>query len=294
MGALIGASTRLVVQGITGTAAAHHTATMLEYGTKIVAGVRPGAAVDDVHGVPVFSTVAEAVAEQGADTSILFVPARAMKGAAFEAIDAGIQLVVMVSEHVPAHDAMAIFEHARRRGVRIVGPNTPGLIDPRARCKVGFVPSEYFQPGPVGLASRSGTLTYEMVARLSEAGIGQSTCIGVGGDRIVGTTFPDMARLFERDDETEIVVLVGEIGGTMEEETAELVRDGRITKPIVAYIAGRGAPEGQRMGHAGAIVSGGRGSIDSKLEAFEEAGIPVAGLPSDLPRLVRQAHGGAI
>jgi len=289
MGALIASSTRVVVQGITGSAAAHHTATMLDYGTSVVAGVRPGATVCEVHGVPVYATVAEAVSEQGANTSILFVPARAMKAAAVEAIDAGIDLVVMVSEHVPAHDAMAVFEHARRHDCRVIGPNTPGLIDAVDRCKVGFVPSDYFVPGPVGLASRSGTLTYEMVSRLTQAGIGQSTCVGVGGDRIVGTTFPDMARLFEADDRTEAIVLVGEIGGSMEEDAAELVRDGVVTKPVVAYIAGRGAPEGKRMGHAGAIVSGGRGSIDSKLQAFADAGIQVAGLPSELPGLIRTA-----
>jgi len=293
MSVLVSEDTRVVVQGITGSAAAHHTETMLAYGTKVVAGVRPGASVREVHGVPVYATVAEAVREQAADASILFVPARAMKAAAFEAIDAGISLVVMVSEHVPAHDAMAVFEHAHKNSCRVVGPNTPGLIDPGARCKVGFVPAEYFVPGPVGLASRSGTLTYEMVSRLTEAGLGQSTGVGVGGDRIVGTTFPDMARLYEADARTEAIVLVGEIGGSMEEDAAALVRDGLVSKPLVAYIAGRGAPEGKRMGHAGAIVSGGRGSIDSKLQAFEEAGIPVAGLPSELPGLVQRVLRGA-
>ncbi|MCP4656890.1 MAG: succinate--CoA ligase subunit alpha [bacterium] len=296
MGILVHQATRVIVQGITGSAAAHHTAVMRAFGTQVVAGVRPKATVREVDGVPVFDTVAAAVRERPADASILFVPARAMRAAAFEALDAGVALVVMVSEHVPMHDAMAVFEHASDCGARVVGPNTPGLIDPAARCKIGFVPSDYYTPGPVGVASRSGTLTYEIVARLTRAGIGQTTCVGVGGDAMVGTTFPEIGRLFQDDPQTEAIVFVGEIGGSMEEEVAALVRERTVSKPVVAYLAGRNAPEGKRMGHAGAIVAGGRGSIRSKLRAFEEAEIPVAEVPAEVPALVRTAlgleHGG--
>ena len=292
MSGLVSESTRVAVVGITGTAAAHHTQSMLAYGTQIVAGVRPKATVKEVHGVPVYDTVADAVAQQKANAAILFVPARAMRLAALQAIDAGIRLLVMVSEHVPTHDAMAIFERAREAGARVVGPNTPGLIDPAIRCKIGFVPADYYLPGPVGVASRSGTLTYEVVAGLTRVGIGQTTCVGVGGDAIVGTTFPAMLRLFQADPRTQAAVLVGEIGGSMEEEAAALVERGQVTKPVVAYIAGRNAPEGKRMGHAGAIIAGGRGTIRSKLDAFDAAGIPVAEVPSQVPALVQRALAG--
>jgi len=292
MGVLVGPDTRLLVQGITGTAARHHAELMLEYGTNVVAGARPGAGGQEVGGVPVFDTVEEAVRETGANASILFVPAGAMLPAATEAMDAGIRLLVMVSEHVPLHDTLCLVARAERAGADLVGPNTPGLIAPSVRVKIGFVPSQYYLPGPVGVASRSGTLTYEIVSRLTAAGIGQSVCVGVGGDPVVGTTFARMARLFEADPETRAILLVGEVGGSMEEEAAELRAKGEITKPVVAYIAGRTAPEGKRMGHAGAIVAGGRGSIRSKLDAFEAAGIPVAGVPGEVPDLVRAALGG--
>jgi succinyl-CoA synthetase alpha subunit len=289
MSVLVDGSTRLLVQGITGTAAHHHTELMLQYGTNVVAGARPGAGGTEVHDIPVFDTVVEAVETKGANASILFVPARAMRIAAFEAIEAGIELVVMVSEHVPLHDTMEIIAKARSMGARVVGPNTPGLISPPERCKIGFVPSQYYIPGSVGVASRSGTLTYEIVSRLTLAGIGQSTCVGVGGDPIVGTTFSDMASLFQADTCTEVVLLIAEVGGSMEEEVAELVLSGEITKPIVSYIAGRTAPEGKRMGHAGAIVAAGRGSIESKLDAFGAASIPVAEVPDEVVGLVQQA-----
>ena len=282
MSVLVDSSTRLLVQGITGTAAQHHTELMLEYGTNVVAGMRPGAGGTEVHGVPVFDTVAEAVSETAANASILFVPARAMKGAAFEALQAGIKLLVMVSEHVPLHDTLAIIALAHELKARVVGPNTPGIISPSENCKIGFVPSQYYGPGPVGVASRSGTLTYEIVSRLTLAGIGQTTCVGVGGDPVVGTTFSDMVRLFQIDEMTRVILLIGEVGGSMEEEVAELVMGGEITKPIVAYIAGRTAPKGKRMGHAGAIVAAGRGSIDSKLDAFNAVSIPVAEVPDDV------------
>jgi succinyl-CoA synthetase alpha subunit len=262
---------------------------MLDYGTGIVAGARPGAGGSKVHGVPVFDTATEAVEAAGANASILFVPARAMKAAAFEAMDAGIRLLVMVSEHVPLHDTLAIVAKSEETGARVVGPNTPGLISPKERVKIGFVPSQYYVPGPIGVASRSGTLTYEIVSRLTLAGIGQTLCVGVGGDPVVGTTFAQMARLFEADHETKAMLFVGEVGGSMEEEVADLVTRKEIVKPVVAYIAGRTAPEGKRMGHAGAIVAGGRGSIRSKLAAFEAAGIPVAAVPGEVVDLVREA-----
>lgn len=287
MSVLVDEKTRVLVQGITGTAAQHHTELMLQYGTQIVAGARPGAAGQKVHGVPVFDTPDDAVRATGANASILFVPAVAMKDAAFAAIDAGITLLVMVSEHVPLHDALEIVAAARHQGVRVIGPNTPGLIAPPASVKIGFVPAQYYLPGPVGVASRSGTLTYEIVSRLTHVGIGQTTCVGVGGDPVVGTSFAALARAFQADPMTEIILLIGEVGGGMEEEVAELVAAGEITKPIVAYLAGRTAPEGKRMGHAGAIISGGRGSIASKLAAFGRADIPVAEVPADVVGLVR-------
>jgi succinyl-CoA synthetase alpha subunit len=292
MSILVGPDTRVLVQGITGSAARHHTELMLDYGTRVVAGARPGAGGQQVGPVPVFGSVAEAVATTAANASILFVPARAMKAAAFEAMDAGIGLLVPVSEHVPLHDTMAIVAKASEVGADVIGPNTPGLISPPARCKIGFVPSRYYTPGPVGVASRSGTLTYEIVSRLTLAGIGQTLCVGVGGDGVVGTTFSRMARLFEANPDTRVILLVGEVGGSMEEEVAELKASGEITKPIVAYIAGRTAPEGKRMGHAGAIVAAGRGSIASKLDAFSIAGVPVAEVPGEVVGLVREALGG--
>lgn len=287
MSVLVNSETKLLVQGITGEAARHHTEVMMDYGTNIVAGMRPGAGGTEVHGVPVYDTVAEAAAAKKPNASILFVPAKAMKQAAFEALEANIKLVVMVSEHVPLHDTMEIAAKAEEMGANLVGPNTPGLIAPSLHCKIGFVPAQYYMPGPVGVASRSGTLTYEIVSRLTLAGIGQTTCVGVGGDPVVGTTFSKMARLFEADPETKVILLVGEVGGSMEEEVADLVQRGEIKTPVVAYIAGRTAPKGKRMGHAGAIVAAGRGSIESKLEAFKAANIPVAAVPGEVVELVQ-------
>lgn len=288
MSVFVNSETRVLVLGITGNAAQHHTEIMMNYGTSIVAGMRPGSGGIKVHGVPVYDSVAEAVAEKKPDAAILFVPATAMKQAAFDSLNANIGLVVMVSEHVPLHDTMEIVAQAEKSGINLIGPNTPGLIAPSVRCKIGFVPSQYYIPGPVGVASRSGTLTYEIVSRLTFAGIGQTTCIGIGGDPIVGTPFSKMARLFQADPDTKVILLIGEVGGSMEEEVAEMVRKGEITKPVVVYIAGRTAPKGKRMGHAGAIISGGRGSIESKLEAFEAASIPVAELPEGVVELVRK------
>ncbi len=289
MSILIDSKTRLLVQGITGEAARHHAELMREYGTNIVAGVRPGAGGATVDGVDVFDTVQEAMDACQPNTSILFIPAKVMKLAAFEALNAGIKTLVMISEHVPLHDTLEIIALADQVQAQVVGPNTPGLISVVDRCKVGFVPSAYFSPGHVGVASRSGTLTYEIVSRLSKAGIGQSTCVGIGGDPVVGTPFPAILRKFQNDPETKVILLIGEIGGSMEEEAAELVQQGIITKPVVAYISGRTAPADKKMGHAGAIIIGNRGTIESKLTAFDQASIPVAAVPDEVVPLVADA-----
>lgn len=289
MSIIINSQTRLLVQGITGNAARHHTKLMMECGTNIVAGVRPGAGGTEVHNVPVFDTVADAVAKRQANTSILFIPARVMKQAAFEALEGGIETLVMVSEHIPLHDTMEIVAKAPELQARVIGPNTPGLISPSEQCKVGFVPSAYYIPGPIGVASRSGTLTYEIVSRLTRAGIGQSTCVGIGGDPIIGTPFSQVLELFQNDAETKAILLIGEIGGTMEEDAAALVEQGKITKPVITYLAGRTAPSDKKMGHAGAIIADGKGTIASKLAAFKRASIPVAAVPNEVVPLIEKA-----
>ncbi len=283
---MIDSSTRVVVQGITGKAGSLHTKTMLEYGTNIVAGVRPGAEGEEVHGILVYNKVKSAVAEHDANASILFVPGPLVKGAALEAINAGIRLLVIIPEHVPIHDTIEIMEHARKKGAAVVGPNTAGLIYPEYKCKIGFVPNKYFIPGPVGIGSRSGTLMYELVARLTRSNIGQSLCVGVGGDPIVGMRFPQLLRIFQKDKNTKAILLIGEIGGTQEEDAAELVVSGEITKPVVAYMAGHSAPKEKKIGHAGAIVSGEKGTMESKLRAFEKAGIGVAKTPGEVVNLI--------
>ncbi len=289
---LVDQDTRLLVQGITGKAGSLHTKTMLEYGTKIVAGVRPGAEGEEIHRVPVYNKVKTAVEETGANTSVLFVPGALVKGAALEAINAGIKLLVIIPEHVPIHDTIEILEYARKKGTTVVGPNTAGLIVPPLRCKIGFVPNRYFVPGPVAVASRSGTLMYEIVARLTLSGIGQTACVGVGGDPIVGTRFEEFLRMLESDAKTEMVLLIGEIGGTQEEDAANLVMSGEFTKPVVAYIAGHSAPAGKKIGHAGAIVSGDKGTMDSKLKAFERAGIQAAKTPSEVVNMIQSNLNG--
>jgi len=291
MSALVDRDTRVLVVGITGRAARLHARIMAAYGTQVVAGSRPGAGGRQVEGIPVFDTVAEAVEGTGANAAVLFVPAYAIRKAAFEALAAGLKLLVMVPEHVPLHDTMAIAERAAEAGATVIGPNTPGLICPAARCKIGFLPQRYFTAGKVAVASRSGTLTYEIVSRLTEAGIGQSTCVGVGGDPIVGTTFAQLLLAFEADADTAAIVLVGEIGGSMEEDAAGLLVEGRVTKPVAAFLAGRNAPKDKRMGHAGAIIAAGRGTIESKLRAFAAAGIAVADQPADIVGLVKTALG---
>ena len=285
MSILVNSETRLLVQGITGDAAQHHTLQMLTYGTNIVAGMRPGAGGQVIHGIEVFDSVAEAKKVKDPNTSILFVPAKAMKQAAFEAIDANIKLIVMVSEHVPLHDTLEIIAYSEKAGVNLIGPNTPGLISPSLRCKIGFVPANYYLPGPVGVASRSGTLTYEIVSRLTVAGIGQSTCVGIGGDPINGTNFIDTLMMFQEDPDTEKIVLIGEIGGTDEEQAAAYISE-HVTKPVSAFIAGRTAPPGKRMGHAGAIVQGGTGLAEDKIKALENARVKVAQHPEEIPSLL--------
>jgi succinyl-CoA synthetase alpha subunit len=287
MSVLVDEKTRVLVTGITGNQGRFHTAQMLEFGTRVVAGVTPGRGGQEVAGVPVYDTVETAVEKHGANAAVVFVPGPLAKDSAMEAIDAGIPLVVIISEHVPLHDAMVLNAFAAERGATLVGPNTYGLCAPAARCKIGIPPNGIFQAGPVGVVARSGTLSYEIVASLSEAGIGQTTVVGMGGDRVAGLGFIDMLKRFERDEATAAVVLIGEIGGTAEEEAAEYIKG--MQKPVVAYLAGRSAPPGKRMGHAGAIIERGRGTFESKVAALEAGGAKVASLPWEVAPLVRQA-----
>ncbi len=288
MAVLVGEDTRVIVQGITGREGSFHTKLMLEYGTKIVAGVTPGKGGQEVHGVPVYDTMEEAVAEHpDANTSIVFVPARFAPDAVYEAIDAGMKVVVVITEHIPVHETMKFVNYAKSKGTVIIGPNCPGIITPGA-AKVGIMPGHVFKPGPVGIVSRSGTLTYEIAYSLARAGIGQSTAIGIGGDPIVGLTFTEAMEYFEKDLQTKVLVLIGEIGGDMEERAAKMIEEGRFTKPVVAFIAGRTAPPGKRMGHAGAIIMMGTGSYQDKVKALEKAGVRVARIPQEIPKLVEE------
>jgi len=287
MGVFVDKATRAIVQGITGTQGSFHTRLMLDYGTKIVAGVTPGKGGTNVHGVPVFATVEEALTEHAADASIIFVPAPFAADAAFEALDSGLKTIVVITEHVPVRDAVQVVHRARQRGAVVVGPNTPGVFTV-GECKLGIMPTHVFRWGVVGLASRSGTLTYEIAAGLSARGLGQSTCIGLGGDPIVGLSFVDVLQEFERDKQTEAVALIGEIGGNFEELAAEFIATEGYSKPVVAFVAGRTAPPGKRMGHAGAIMMGKSGTAASKIEAFKKAGVPVAEKPSDVAKLLAE------
>ena len=282
---LIDEHTRVLVQGITGYQAEFHTQRMLEFGTKVVAGTRPGKGGTTVHGVPVFDTAAEAVKQTGVTASCIFVPAPFAKDAAMEAIAHKLDPVVIITEHVPVHDAIAVMAYARAQGVRVVGPNCPGLVSPD-RCKMGIMPNHLFRQGPVGVVSRSGTLTYEIVAQLTHAGIGESTALGLGGDPVVGMSFQDALVLFGQDAQTEVVVLIGEIGGSAEEAAARFIASG-FAKPVVAYIAGRTAPPGKRMGHAGAVISGSEGTAAAKIEALTAVGAAVADLPGQVAGLVK-------
>ncbi len=277
--------TRVVVQGATGNQGRFHLIQMQAYGTHVMAGTSPGKGGQEIGGLPVYDTVEQAVLHHAVNASVIFVPAAGAKDAAFEAIDAGLGVVVIVTEHVPVHDAMDIMAFARQRGATIVGPNTFGIISP-GRTKLGIMPAVAYAPGPVGIVARSGTLSYEIAAALTAAGLGQSTVVGLGGDRVVGLNFVEVLRKFEEDNETLACVLVGEIGGTAEEEAAEFIKG--MTKPVVAYVAGRSAPPGKRMGHAGAIIERGRGTFEGKVKALEAAAVKVATLPWEVAGLVAE------
>jgi len=284
MSVLVGKNSRVVVQGITGRDGKFHALQMREYGTKVVAGVTPGRGGEDVGGIPVFNSVREAVAATRANTSVIYVPSFAAADAIYEACDAGIGVIVCISEGIPTLDMVKVVDYLKQRKVRLVGPNCPGVITP-GEAKVGIMPAAIHMPGPVGVVSRSGTLTYEVVYHLTSCGIGQSTCLGIGGDPIIGTNFIDALALFEADKETKAVVLIGEIGGTDEEEAAKFIKK-HMTKPVVAFIAGITAPPGKRMGHAGAIIAGGTGTAKEKIEAFQAVGVPVAKTPAEISELV--------
>jgi len=290
MSVLVGRESRLVVQGITGREGEFHSRAMLEYGTRIVAGMTPGkggqTALDGR--VPVFDTVAEAVERTGADTSCIFVPAAGAPDAILEALGAGIGTIFCITEGIPALDMLTTVEAVRQAGARLIGPNCPGATSP-GRAKVGIIPGSIHREGRVGVVSRSGTLTYEAVQAMTDAGIGQSTCVGIGGDPIIGTSFVDVLGMFRDDPETEAIVLIGEIGGAAEEDAAAYAREHLAGVPMVAFIAGRTAPEGKRMGHAGAIISGGAGTAAGKVAALEAAGIRVAASPTEIPALLRAA-----
>lgn len=286
MAVLVDKNTRVLVQGITGREGEFHTRQMLEYGTQIVAGVTPGKGGQEVLGVPVFDTVKQAVQATGADASVIFVPAPFAADAVLEAADAGVRVVVCITEGIPVQDMVKVVALVRQKGVRLIGPNCPGIIT-AGQCKIGILPGNIFTPGPVGLVSRSGTLTYEIVDLLTKAGLGQSTCIGIGGDPVLGSTFVDLLPLFEEDPDTQAVVLVGEIGGSDEEIAAEYIRTMR--KPVIGFISGRTAPPGKRMGHAGAIISGRTGTPQAKVDALRSAGVPVADALYEIPDLVKQA-----
>jgi succinyl-CoA synthetase alpha subunit len=277
--------TRLIVQGITGRDGGFHAKQMAAYGTKVVGGVTPGkGGTKTEDGVPVFDSMEDAVRETGANTSVIYVPAAFAADAIYEASDAGVALVVCIAEGIPVRDMVSVLPYARERGTRVIGPNSPGVISP-GKTKVGIMPGNIHKEGGVGVISRSGTLTYEIVYNLTRNGIGQSTCLGIGGDPIVGTNLLEAMELFAADDETEAVVLIGEIGGNDEEQAALMVRNG-YPKKVAAFIAGRTAPPGKRMGHAGAIVTGGTGTAADKVKAFEEAGVPVAATPGEMAGIV--------
>jgi len=277
---LVDKETRLLVQGITGGEGTFHTRRCIKYGTNVVAGVTPGKGGADVEGVPVFDTVEQAVKETGANTSIIFVPAPFAGDAMMEAADAGIPLIVCITEGIRTLDMVTVYHYLKQRGVRLIGPNCPGLISP-GKSKVGIMSGDIFLEGNVGVISRSGTLTYEAVSQLTNLGIGQSTCIGLGGDPIIGTVFVDALELFEKDPQTEAVVLIGEIGGNQEQQAGEFIK-GNMSKPVIAFVAGSSAPPGRRMGHAGAIITGSSGKAQEKIAALKEAGATIAISPAEI------------
>lgn len=286
MSILVNKNTKLLVQGITGRDGSFHTSKMIAYGTNVVAGVSPGKGGQTVHEVPVFNTVEDAVKATGANTSVIFVPAPLAGDAILEAAEAGIELVVCISEGVPTLDMVKATAYLKKKGVKLIGANCPGLITPE-ETMIGILPGNIFKKGNVGLISRSGTLTYLMVSLLTDSGLGQSTCIGIGGDPVAGLYYQELLQMFEDDPETEAIVLIGEIGGDAEERAAQYIKE-HITKPVVAFIAGQTAPAGKRMGHAGAIISSGSGTASEKIAAFEAIGVPVARLPKEVPAMVKQ------
>jgi succinyl-CoA synthetase alpha subunit len=289
MAIIVDKETRLVVQGLTGSEGRFHGLRNRKYGTNVVAGVTPGKGGSDVEEIPVFNTVADAVSEAGANTTLNFVPARFAVDAIYEAVDAGIGTVICITEHIPAHDMLRVYTYIRRLGVTLIGPNCPGVLSP-GKANVGIIPAEIFSEGNVGLVSRSGTLTYQIGHELTQLGLGNTTIVGIGGDPVVGSSFIDVLEKFEGDPETEYVVLVGEIGGNEEEKAAAFIRE-HMTKPVLAYIAGFSAPPGKTMGHAGAIISGTSGTAQAKKEALEAAGIAVGTTPTEVAQLVAERIG---
>jgi succinyl-CoA synthetase alpha subunit len=283
---LIGKGTNAIVQGITGSQGAFHTQLMLEYGTKIVAGVTPGKGGSSMHGIPVFDTVKETTDRFKVDASIIFVPAPFAKDAALEAISANLNPVIIITEGIPVKDEIQVMEYAKLKGTTVIGPNTPGIITP-TECKLGIMPDHIFRPGKIGLISRSGTLTYEIAASLTNAGLGQSTCLGIGGDPVVGLSFVHVLELFRKDPETTAIAMIGEIGGNAEETAAEYIATTKYPKPIASYIAGRAAPPGKRMGHAGAIITGKSGTAETKIDALRNAGVRIALKPGEIAKLLR-------
>lgn len=287
MSILIGNNTRVLVQGITGQAGAFHAEKMLEYGTSVVGGITPGKGGQRIHGVPVFNSVKEAVASTNANATVIFVPARFAYEATLEAIDAGLSLVVIITEGIPTLDMVRVRKRIKGTSTRIIGPNCPGLITPGA-CKLGIMPGYIHKPGSIGVISRSGTLTYDAVYQLTQAGLGQSSCIGIGGDPVLGTSFTDLLALFEKDPQTQAVVLIGEIGGTEEEEAATFIKT-HVKKPVFAFIAGKMAPKEKRMGHAGAIIAGGKGTAAEKLEVLQQAGVKTIENPASIGEVLARA-----
>jgi succinyl-CoA synthetase alpha subunit len=284
-------ATRLVVQGLTGSEGSFHGVRNRDYGTKVVAGVTPGKGRQDVQGIPVFNTMVDAVAETGANTSMVFVPARFAADAIYEAVDAGIETVICIAEGLPAHEMLRIYNYIRPRGITMLGPNCPGALSP-GKANVGIIPAEIFREGAIGLVSRSGTLTYQIGHELAQRGLGNSTIVGIGGDPVVGSSFIDILERFEADEETEVVVLVGEIGGDEEEKAARFI-EAEMTKPVLAYIAGFTAPPGKTMGHAGAIISGSSGTAEAKKEALEASGVRVGTTPTEVAELAAETAGAA-
>ena len=287
MGIFVDKNTKAIVQGITGAQGSFHTRLMLDLGTKIVAGVTPGKGGMRIHGVPVYDTAENALEEHVANATVVFVPAPFAADAALEAIEARLKTIVIITERIPVKDAIQIMAHARQRNATVIGPNTPGIITPAA-CKLGIMPAHVFRKGVVGMASRSGTLTYEIAAGLSAKGLGQSTCLGLGGDPVVGLSFVEVLKEFEKDVSTKAVALIGEIGGNLEEKASEFISKEGYEKPVAAFIAGRTAPPGKRMGHAGAIIMGGAGTAQNKIEALEAAGVSVVEKPGDVARILAE------